>query len=108
MALKSKVEGPIKPSPEKITSKRHIREIRLEGMMLHARTIIEQGRTKEFLETCERHGFITIKGQAGLVKFVRDFVNSGDGMQRSTPITGENAQKFTLATQKKTRKIDHC
>ncbi|MCV3211102.1 hypothetical protein OHD62_31040 [Mesorhizobium sp. YC-39] len=99
---------PAAPSAYAGERRPHVREIPIEGMMLHLRTIIEQGRTKEFLKACQDSGFTTVKGQKGLVTFVRDFVNVGEGMQRTTTITGADAQKFVLATQRKTRKRDHC
>jgi len=86
----------------------HIRNIRIEGMMLHMRTIIEQGRTKQFLEACQQEGYETIKGQKGLVAFVRDFIDDGGDARREKSITGLDAHKFVLATKVKARERDKC
>ncbi len=89
-------------------NRRHIRPILLEGLTLHIRTIIEQGRSTEFLTASKEAGFETLKAQVGFVSFVRDFVNAGKGKQRNTPITGADAQKFLEATWKSPGKIDIC
>ena len=31
---------------------RHVRTVKMEGVMLHVRAIIEQGRTEEFMKAC--------------------------------------------------------
>lgn len=104
------VKGPMK-SNETDRERRqapHIREIKIEGMMLHMRAIIEQGRTKAFLKELKENHFETIKGQKGLVAFVRDFINKDENARRSNEITGERAINFVRATQKKTRTPDKC
>ena len=78
-------------------------------MTLHVRTIIEQGRMKEFLAESKEAGFDTLKAQVGFVQFLREFVEKGQGMKRTKPITGELAEVLFKATKKsKGNKIDIC
>lgn len=67
------------------------REMTIEGILLHARAIIEQGRTEEFLKACRTAGFHSLTGPDDLIAFTRAFILS------SAPVTGLEAT--TLAPE---------
>lgn len=107
MAIKPADQASIQKSTNSKT-RPHIRPIPIEGFTLHIRTIIEQGRMMDYLKACKDNGFDTVKAQKGLVEFSRQFINNGGNTKRTKPIDGAECGKFVAATQRKTRKADHC
>jgi hypothetical protein len=74
------------------------REISIDAVMLHARAIIEQGRTDDFLTECAQKGY-TMRGTAEFLNYAREFaLASGDGPQILS--TGE-IDRFTKAVRTK-------
>ncbi|MCA0034336.1 hypothetical protein [Mesorhizobium sp. B263B2A] len=68
--------GASSSKPKNGATTRHTRKLSVEGVVLHVRAIVEQGRTQEFLDACKQQGFTTMKGPPGLVAFARNFVSS--------------------------------
>ena len=83
-------------------------ELLIEGVFLHIRAIIEQGRTEEFLRESKERGFNSLKGQSGIVEFTRQFIERGEVGRELLEITAPVAgNRFAEAVLRKP-KIDHC
>jgi hypothetical protein len=84
----------------------------VEGVLLFARMIIEQGRVQEFLEACQKEGFTTLAGPVGLVAFSRTFVAEGPA-NRALPSSArvEIGPQITAVrgmVKRSSSKIDSC
>ena len=119
MVNKSRSSETSKPSPAKKSesaprraSRRkgsHEGRIPIEGVMLHARAIIMQGRTQEFLTACKSAGYNDVRGSADLVAFVQNFIASPAASPKSTVAAAVvEPDKFTMAVRRKTRNDDTC
>lgn len=95
-------------SPNLGQRRRFTRDLPIEGVFLHVRAIIEQGRTQEFFKACEEHGFTLLKGQSGIVDFTRRFVEAGEAARSlSESYEPASTNRFVQAIKRKPT-IDHC
>ncbi|MCF6122097.1 hypothetical protein EN904_33995 [Mesorhizobium sp. M7A.F.Ca.CA.001.07.2.1] len=93
------------------TTRRHTKKLSVEGVVLHIRAIIEQGRAQEFLDACKERGFTTMKGPPGLVAFTRNFIAAAPGGAEATA-KGAGDKKFSTAVREmvatNAKMIDDC
>lgn len=79
---------------------RRTREVTVRAVMLHARSIIEDKRTLEFLQACEERGF-TMRATPEFLQFAHDFAKLGSAADTAMLSAGAPANRFTLAVRRK-------
>lgn len=81
------------PPPKK--RNKPTREVSLAAVMLHARAIIEQGRTAEFLEACKNAEY-AMRATPEFLKFARSFALADSHTEAFSA-----TKKFSSAVKKK-------
>jgi hypothetical protein len=76
-------------------------DLKIEGVFLHIRAIIEQGRTEEFIKICKEAGYATLKAQDGLVRLAHDFILAGGGVKPLSSRPRISTEKLFEAIRRK-------